>query len=411
MPAERHHPHRHRVVIAGGGVAALEAMLGIRRLAEERAEIELVSPVRDFTYRPLAVAEPFGLGRVRRYDLESLADAEGARYRAEAIVEVDPEWHVAQTRSGAEIGYDALVVACGARPRESLPGALTFWGPGDEGAFGELLAALEAGSARSVAFAVPAGCSWPLPLYELALLTAAKLDERAVDGATLTIVTREPRPLEIFGPRASEELEALLADRGIEFVGSAYPASVNGRLELVPDGSIDADRVVTMPRLEGPRIKGLPHDAEGFIPVDSHGRVPDVPDVYAAGDATTFPVKQGGIAAQLADAVAETVAAWAGAPIEPAPFRPVLRGLLLTAREPRFLRNELSGAAGDRSEATRKPLWWPPGKVAGKYLAPHLAALTHEHLEPPPPEGFGSLSVEVDLTGNGVPQSGLPPGD
>ena len=105
---------------------------------------------------------------------------------------------------------------------------------------------------------------------------------------------------------------------------------MEGELRLVPEGSIAADRVVALPRLRGPRIDGLPQTVEGFLSVDAHGQVHGLADVFAAGDITSFPVKQGGIAAQQADAAAEIIAANAGADLTPQPFRPVLRGLLLT---------------------------------------------------------------------------------
>jgi sulfide:quinone oxidoreductase len=131
--------------------------------------------------------------------------------------------------------------------------------------------------------------------------------------------------------------------------------------------------VIALPRFVGNVIPGIPHDSDGFIPTDRHGRVPAIDDVFASGDATTFPVKQGGLAAQQADAAAEAIAAAAGAPVTPQPFRPVLRGMIMTGHQPAFLRAELSGGAGDTSVASTEALWWPPGKVVGRYLAPFLA--------------------------------------
>lgn len=155
---------------------------------------------------------------------------------------------------------------------------------------------------------------------------------------------------------------------------------------------------MSVPHLEGRGIPGLPCDERGFIPVDGFGRIPGLDDVYAAGDGTTFPVKQGGIAAQQADAVAEAIAARAGAPVEPKPFRPVLRGLLLTGREPTFMRAEISGGHGETSTVASHALWWPPGKIAGKYLAPHLAGLAKTELQPPPPLE-AAMPVEAELSG------------
>ena len=157
--------------------------------------------------------------------------------------------------------------------------------------------------------------------------------------------------------------------------------------------------MVATPRLEGPRLEGIPQDADGFIPTDSFGRVEGLENagVFAAGDATSFPVKQGGLAAQQADAAAELIAAEAGAPIDPTPFRPVLRGLLLTGEEPSYLRAEISGGHGETSVADSEPLWWPPSKIAGQYLAPHLASLGRLEVEPAPPAGAGRMVVEVEL--------------
>src|SRR5215211_7774354 len=83
-----------RVLIAGGGVAALEAALALRELAEERVSIELLAPEPHFWYRPLAVAEPFGNGNVNRIELSAVADACSARFTLGALASVDPGRHV-----------------------------------------------------------------------------------------------------------------------------------------------------------------------------------------------------------------------------------------------------------------------------------------------------------------------------
>ena len=80
-----------RVLIAGGGVAALELMLALRALAEERVEIDLLSAEQEFVYRPLAVAEPFDVGKAHRFDLASIAHDRGARVRLGALAGVDAE--------------------------------------------------------------------------------------------------------------------------------------------------------------------------------------------------------------------------------------------------------------------------------------------------------------------------------
>ena len=385
-----------RVLIAGGGVAGLEALLALRALAGDLVDLELVAPEPAFWYRPLAVAEPFDAGRAHHFELAAIAEYASASFTLGQLASVDADARTARTSQGAEIGYDALVIACGALPRAWLAGALTFRGPADSDAFRRLLAEAETGNVRSIAFTLPGAGVWPLPLYELALLTATHLAHRA-KHVELTLVTPEPAPLSLFGEAASDTVRDLLSKHGISLHTGRYPARYKaGVLELVPGKTLAAERVVALPRLEGPRILGIPQDADGFIATDLSGRVRGLASVYAAGDITQFPIKQGGIAAQQADAVAEVIAAQAGATVQPHRFQPVLRGLLLTGGAPRYLRSEPHGGRGDTSTVTNEPLWWPPAKIVGRYLAPFLASHGGFELQPPA-DTTGALAIEIDL--------------
>jgi sulfide:quinone oxidoreductase len=386
-----------RVLIAGGGVAALEAALALRELAGDRVSVALLAPEPHFWYRPLAVAEPFQLGKVRHFELGPLAIEASATFTPGALVSVDAERRVAYTSPGGAVSYDMLLIACGAAPKPAVEGALTFRGPADTPKIEQLLAELERGDVRRVVFAVPAGAVWSLPAYELALMTAAWLDDRGIDGVELALVTPEDEPLRIFGREPSDAVQALLDERGIAVHTRAQPAEARGgELLLVMGGVIDADRVVALPRLQGPRIGGVPQTFEGFIPVDARAEVMAMPDVYAAGDITTFPVKQGGLAAQQADVAAEAIAAKAGADVTPRPFHPVLRGVLLTGKEPRYLRTDL---VEETSEASPEYLWWPPAKIVGRYLAPFLAGLAGADVATDVTSESGvPVEVELDLS-------------
>ena len=189
----------------------------------------------------------------------------------------------------------------------------------------------------------------------------------------------------------------LFEERRISLIAGKHPVSAGEEgLVVVPDGLVPAEGVVSLPRLEGPHIPGLPSDSRGFIRTDPYGRVVGLDGVYAAGDVTTFPVKQGGMAAEQADVVAESVAAGAGAPVTPRPFEPVLRGLLLTGATPRYLRADIGGGHGETSEASIAPLWWPPSKIVGQRLAPFLAARSADTVPQAPPRG-PAIEVEVDV--------------
>ena len=383
---------RTTVTIVGGGVAALEAMIALRELAEERVALELITPRAEWAYRPLAVAEPFGLSEARTYDLVQIAGDHDAVIHLAGVRSVDPAAHTLTTWDGRMLPFEIVVLAVGAHPAVAVAGGVMVRGPGYTNHFRSVLRALDERRIRRVAFAVPVGCSWPLPLYELALMTAAHAAERSLPKLELSFVTPEQEPLQLFGPPASAMVRRLLDRRGIRFSGGQSPSDARGGdLRLVPGPDIDADRVVSLPRMRGPFLEGLPHDAEGFIHTDLHGLVAGEVDVYAAGDATTSPIKQGGVAAQQADAVAEAIAARAGAPVEPRPFRPVVRGLLLTGGRPEFMRAEVSGGPDRPPAVSAHALWWPPSKIAARWLAPYLAR-RHGELEREPT----GLAVEAE---------------
>jgi sulfide:quinone oxidoreductase len=381
-----------KVTIVGGGVAALEALIALRGLAEERVDLELITPRAQWAYRPMAVAEPFGLGEAKTYDLVQVARDHRAALHLAGIQSVDSAAHEITTWDGRSLPYELLLLAVGAQPAVAIPGSITVRGPGYTGRFRSVLRELDERRIRRVAFAVPAGASWPLPLYELALMTGAHVAERGLRKVELSFVSPEQAPLEIFGTEASAAVAQLLDERGIEFHGGHHSSEVrDGELVLVPGPNLDAQRVVSLPRLRGPFLAGLPNDPDGFIPTDLHGLVDGEADVYAAGDATTGPIKQGGVATQQADAAAEAIAARAGAPVEARAFRPVLRGLLLTGGPAKFMRAEVSGAPDQPAVASTSALWWPPSKIAGRWLAPYLAQ-RHDELERAP----AGLEVEAE---------------
>jgi sulfide:quinone oxidoreductase len=361
------------VVVCGGGVAGVEAVLALRALLDLGVDLHLIAPNLKFVYQPLAVAAPFDLAETQLFDLAELARDQGAKLHVDSLESVEPERKRVRLTSGATLPYDDLIVAVGARRRDWLEGALHFSGGASVTAFRALLEQLERGAAERVCFVNPAGTSWTLPLYELALLTASHLAERGVIGVELTVVTPEEVPLAVFGPTAGTMLRGLLADRGIALRAGAYAEKIlGGTLHLHPAATLETDEVVTLAQLDGRDLSGLPSDAAGFVTVDEHCRVVGLEHVYAAGDGTTFPVKQGGIATQQADAAAEAIAAQVDPGLTASPMRPTLRGMLLTGIAPTYLRAQIAGGTGDRVDVAANPLWWPPSKIAGRYLAPYL---------------------------------------
>jgi sulfide:quinone oxidoreductase len=361
------------VVIAGGGVGALEGLLALQSLAPEPLRISVVTAARHLTYRALSTVEPFGGEPAPRHGWDAIARDRGVRWIPDVVVGVRPGEREIDTRDGPAISYDALLLALGARPEPALRGALTFSGPRDVLAVMESLDALKAGRRHRIAFVAVSGTAWTLPLYELALLTAERGRRGGLDLA-IEVVTTESEPLGVFGAAASAAVARRLASADIHMRTGSFAEEVeDGRLWLELEGPLEVDLTIALPRLHGPAVVGLPHDEHGFVPVDPDGRVRGVEGVWAVGDMTTRPLKQGGLAAQQADVAAADIAVMAGAAIDVPAYQPMLQGLLLTGDEPEFLQRRPQASPG--SEAALDPLWWPPQKVVGRHLGPYLEAL------------------------------------
>ncbi len=372
---------RQKVLIAGAGAAGLEAALALRDLAGERVEVAVHDSRREFVYRPFAIGEPYGTTRSFRYDLRRLSVRCGATLRASAIAAVEPVRRLAVMADGERLSYDHLVIATGARTLWAVPGAVTYWGIADEGQVGDLIADLRSGRLRRVVFTMPAGHSWAVPLYELALLAAGSAKAR------VTVVTPEPAPLDLFGRRVTRQMSALLDERQIEVITAARPVEFEaGRLRIIGGDDVEADAVLTLPRMEGRRISGIPHDDDGFVSVDEHGRVVGLERVYAAGDVSWYPFKQGPFATQQADTVGEAIAAAAGARVDPRPFDPILRAVLWTGEGPRYL----CGRKGDGNDGTSGPSarhleLLHNGRLTARYLTPLVDSLIADgdsHVDP-----------------------------
>lgn len=359
-----------RVVIAGGGVAGLEAMLALHDLAGDRVQITLVAPNRHFRHRAASIAELFDHGVVEELDLRETAVAVGATFRQCAVRRVDGQNREAETTAAERLSFDALLVATGAKQISSIPGALMLTDDMEDAR--RFRDAFNRGELRRVTFVMPGGNTWPIPIYEMALFAATRAADMRIE-VEISLVTSEERPLALFGRPASEAISSLLDANSVRVVSASTAIAFdNGELRLTSNKSMTADQVVALPHLRGVAVDGVPADANQFIRAGADGRVPGLSDVFAAGDATSFPVKQGGIAAEQADVVARAIARIAGVDVAVEPFRPVLRGKLLTGSGSWFIRSEIWGGRGETTVFSSSALWWPPSKVAAPFLSRYI---------------------------------------
>jgi sulfide:quinone oxidoreductase len=283
-----------RIVIAGGGIAGLEALVALRAHLGREATIEMLEANTELVERQRAVAEPFDQGGPRRFDIGRIADDHAVALRRDRLASVHPDAQFVRTVAGETVEYDALLVAVGGRPDVGVPGAMTFAGSHDVPAHRALLDDVAAGRLARVGFAVPSHVGWTLPLYELALMTADHIRPTRREDVGLVVVTPEHGPLEAFGDRIASHLWSMLVERNIEVLTDTVPLRTGPGGLIVANGEpVQVERVVALARLGGPWIDGLPHDEQGFIPIDEYGAVPGVAAVWAAGDATTCPISRG----------------------------------------------------------------------------------------------------------------------
>jgi sulfide:quinone oxidoreductase len=385
---------RTKVLIAGGGVAGIEAILALRDLAGDRVQVTLAAPTPEFIYKPMTVQEPFSSEPAIRLDLAALVSESGGTFIQKGLRHIDTERRAAELDDGTSVDFDVAIICIGAKPRAAFAHAETLRTSGQPLDIDGLLHQAAGHESGRIAFVVPPTGSWPLPVYELALMAERRARELSVEVG-ITIVTPEPEPLGVFGHIASNAIAELLAARGIETRAGAHAREgIDGGLVLDPgEEHLDAGAVVALPELHGPAPSGLPSDERGFIPIGEHAEVQGVTGVYAAGDGTNFPIKHGGLGTQQADAAAEKIAAEAGAPIEPAPFRPVIRGRLIAGEESVNLQADIAGGGGE-GVASLDYLWWPPQKIVGKYLTAELTGRAPHDLGSPPEHG---IDVEISL--------------
>jgi sulfide:quinone oxidoreductase len=354
------------IVIAGGGVAGLEALLGLHAIAGDRARLTLVAADPDFSYRPLAVAEPFGLGQAHRVALSQFAEETGAELVIDAVAAVDDARREVRLRDGGTRAFEALLLAPGGRAVAGVEGATTWWPGGDPDIYGGLLRDIEEGYTKRLAIVVPPGAVWPLPAYELALMTAGEAREMGQDDVEVTVVTPEHAPLSLFGEAVSDAIAEELGQAGVALQTGVVARGGGGGLVLEPGGDeLEVQRVYAVPRIVGAGIEGVATDEEGFILAGDDALVEGCERTWAAGDAVASPVKFGGLATHQARRAAAAIARLAGVADAPDPGEPVLHGRLLIGHRTRRLRG--------RGDAEGAPLWWPQGKVAGEYLPRWLA--------------------------------------
>ena len=330
-------PTPGHVIIVGGGVAGLEALLALQALAGDRVDLTLVSQHDWFVDRPVTVAEPFGLASAARHSVPDIVAERGARFVGATVVAVHADAHRVSCADGTELSFDTLILAPGARLSAPVADAIAFGLEGSGRAIGEMLDRLRSGEARSVAFVAPSTTGWLLPLYELALMTARELARSNVEG----VAAAPPQP----GGSASGAVRRRRAARA---PAACWPRRGSSSSARPRTGSAAADYVVTLPLLRGPELAGVPTTPpDGFIAVDEHGQVKDSPTCTPPATGSTFRSSRVGSRRSRRMPWPSTSPPRMERASSPMPFRPVLRGMLFTGEAPLYMRSDVPGADPD----------------------------------------------------------------
>lgn len=310
-----------RIVVIGTGFGGLESAFYLRKRLGDRAQITLVGERPKFQFKPNTIYIPFGKpAEAFEFSLTRALDHRSIPFVSARLSEVDTEAKVVRG-GGAELAYDYLVVATGAKMRPAeIPGleefGHTIWSPAEmvrlRSAFDGLVGRAGFGVRSRVLFLVPQNNKCSGPLYELTLMLDTWLRRRAArDLIDIGFVTHEGGFIQAFGPRLDEFVTGEFAERKIHARKSTRVERVDKRSVTLADGDIECfDVLVTFPPyVASTRFSGLPSDDRGFIPTRLESRQAEgQDDVYVVGDASDFPVKQAFLAMLQADAASEHIA-------------------------------------------------------------------------------------------------------
>jgi NADH dehydrogenase FAD-containing subunit len=411
--------NKPRVLIVGGGFAALETAFLLRMRAHDACEIKLVADGDRFLFRPNTIYIPFGTDPEHFYlDLAKPLERRGIDLKSGAVAGVDPHDKQVTLEDGRELDYDQLVIATGAGMRaQEVPGlaehAATIWTPETmlelRRRFRALCDAARAGYEQRVLFVVPPNNKCAGPLYEIVFMLDTWLRrEHAREPVHIVYSTYEQSYIQAFGPRLHQVVEAEFAERGIEGHTEEAVADVSpGQARFLDGSSRDFDLLVAFPPyVAAVQYEGLPADDRGFLQTDPHTRqVVGHPDVYAPGDAGDFPVKQAFLALLQSDSVAEHLAARIAGREFASPFDPVSMCVMEMLDKATFAQVPLE-VTGDPAIPVRvrpdangdykvgvSPLWRLGKKVLGFYLPMRFSAGEPFHA------GAGWKAMDVGLKG------------
>ncbi len=242
-----------RVLVAGAGIAGLEYAFALADMAGRRAEITVIAPHDELHLKPMVVTEPFG-GSLERFPFATELERRGVGFIRDKVASVNAKDRRIELRSGPCIGYDALMVCVGGTVRPAYSLATTFWSTSSHFPIDEYILGAAASESGTLALILPPGSTWPLPIYELALLIRRRAEELS-RTLEIRVFTPERTPLALFGVPASSAVAARLRARHIEVETEVDVIATEGRLRRSGGSAIDAGRAIALPSSKDPSFR------------------------------------------------------------------------------------------------------------------------------------------------------------
>jgi nitrite reductase (NADH) large subunit len=276
-----------KIVIIGAGPAGMTAAETVRTF-NRQAELTMLSDEPYQPYSPPAMADHFINGTdLHLWRPGDWAEKLGVEYRSGTRVEViNPEAHQIQLDEGAQMDYDRLLIASGARlyaPVEGadLPGIYNFK---SLSAAESLVSKVRSGQA-STALIVGAGFIGMEIALLLQELGVKVIQVEMLDQVMATMLDADTAAIAVQLMRA-HGVDVRLNTKAAAFSGNGKAEAVRleSGEELKADLLIAATGV--MPNLDLLRGSGIA--CKRGISVDEHLRT-SMPDVFAAGDCIESP--------------------------------------------------------------------------------------------------------------------------
>jgi NADH:ubiquinone reductase (H+-translocating) len=308
-------PKHPKVVIIGGGFGGLYAA---KRLSDEAVDVTLIDRKNHHTFQPLlyqvalAVLSPGEIASPLRQVLRS---ARNVRTLLAEVAGFDTSARRVKLTGGAEVRYDYLVVAAGARHayfghdewEADAPGLKTI-----EDAVEirrRLLLAFEKaereallnGRREPLTFAIigggPTGVELAGAIADLARMVLAK-DFKAIDTtkARVRLYEGQPRVLATFSEESSRSARRQLQELGVEVYTDTMVTAVEPGRIRAGDRWIDTDVTLWATGVAASplgRALGAKTDRAGRVMIERDLSVPGHPEIFVIGDMSSLSDEDG----------------------------------------------------------------------------------------------------------------------